>query len=136
LPDSAETCLVHGDYKLDNIMYKKDQIVAVFDWEMATLGDPHDDLGWVCMRYYEVEGLIQGMMERAWFLERYEKASGRAVDPAALRFWQVFANVKMAAITMTGAQRYVSGASRKNILALLPMLLPKLRQDIIELLEF
>jgi len=135
-PADVETCLVHGDYKMDNVMYKKDEIVAIFDWEMATLGDPHDDLGWVCMRYYEVEGLIQGIMDRDWFIETYQRISGRKVDPARLRYWQVFSNVKMAAITLTGAQRWVSGKSTKNVLALLPLLMPKLHQDIIELLEF
>ncbi len=136
LPAAAETCLVHGDYKIDNVMHKGDEIVAVFDWEMATLGDPIDDLGWACMGYYEVEGLIQGLMERDQFIAAYEQASGRRVDPAALRFWQVFSNLKMAAITLTGAERYVTGASRKNILALLPLLMPKIRQDLVELLEF
>lgn len=134
MPPAKETCLVHGDYKLDNVMYQKNQIVAIFDWEMATLGDPHDDLGWVCTRYYEVDGLLNGLMEREWFLRRYQELSGRKVNPAAVKFWQVFSNVKMAAITLTGAQRYISGASRKNILALLPLLMPKLHRDIIELL--
>jgi aminoglycoside phosphotransferase (APT) family kinase protein len=132
---AAETCLVHGDYKLDNVMYKENRIQAIFDWEMATLGDPHDDLGWVCTRYYEVDGLIQGLMKRDWFLSRYEEVSGRRVDPAALRFWQVFSNVKMAAITLTGAHRYISGKARKNVLAVLPLLMAKLNQDIIELLK-
>jgi len=136
LPPAAETCLVHGDYKLDNVMYKKDKVLAVFDWEMATLGDPHDDLGWVCSRFYEVEGLINGLMERDWFLCRYQEVSGREVNLESVRFWQVFSNLKMAVIALTGGQRFVSGASRKNTLALLPLLLAKLHQDIIELLEF
>jgi aminoglycoside phosphotransferase (APT) family kinase protein len=135
-PPADEICLVHGDYKMDNVMFKKEGIQAVFDWEMATLGDPHDDLGWVCMGYYEVEGLINGLMERDWFLEKYEEVSGRKVDLASLKYWRVFSNVKMAAITLTGADRYISGKVKKNILGLLPLLMPKLHRGIIELLEF
>lgn len=136
LPASKDTCLVHGDYKLDNVMTKKSEVLAIFDWEMATLGDPHDDLGWVCFRYYEVDGLINGLMERDWFLRQYEEVSGREVDHDSVKFWQVFSNLKMAAITLTGGERYISGRSPKNTLGLLPLLMAKLHQDIIELLEF
>ena len=134
LTPAEEVCLVHGDYKLDNVMHKKDRIVAIFDWELAGLGDPHDDLGWVCMRYYEVDGLLNGLMEREWFLRRYQELSGRTLNPAAIKFWQVFSNLKMAAISLTGAQRYISGAAKKNVLAILPLLMPKIHRDIIELL--
>jgi aminoglycoside phosphotransferase (APT) family kinase protein len=136
LPPAAGVSLVHGDYKMDNVMYQKDEITAILDWELASLGDFHDDLGWICMRYYEVDGLLQGLMERAWFLSRYEEMSGRRLDPAALRFWQVFANFKMAVITLTGTHRYVTGAARKNTLAVISLLMPKLHQDLVELLEF
>jgi aminoglycoside phosphotransferase (APT) family kinase protein len=136
MPPCEEICLVHGDYKSDNIMYNDKGIVAVFDWEMASLGDPHDDLGWVCMQYYAVDGLLNGMLDREWFLHRYEETSGRRVNLSAVKFWQVFSNLKMAAITLTGLHRYVSGASQKNVLAVLPLLMAKLHRDIIELLEF
>jgi len=135
IPHTKEICLVHGDYKSDNIMFGGNGIRAVFDWEMASLGDPHDDLGWICMRYYSVNGLINGLMEREWFLRRYEELSGRRVDPASVKFWQVFSNLKMATITLTGLHRYVSGASEKNLLAVLPLIMSKLHQDIIELLD-
>ena len=133
---NEEICLIHGDYKSDNLMCAENEIVAVFDWEMASLGDPHDDLGWVCMEYYSVDGLINGLMKRDWFLQRYEELSGRRVDPTAVKFWQVLSNVKMAAISLTALHRYVSGGSEKNVMAVLPLLMPKLHQDIIALLEF
>ena len=136
IPPNGEICLVHGDYKSDNIMCNGEEIVAVFDWEMASLGDPHDDLGWVCMQYYSVDGLINGLMKRDWFLQRYEELSGRRVNPAAVKFWQVLCNVKMAAITLTGLHRYLTGGSTKNVMAVLPLLMPKLHRDIIELLAF
>jgi aminoglycoside phosphotransferase (APT) family kinase protein len=136
MPLSSDACLIHGDYKMDNIMCKKNNIAAVFDWEMATLGDFHDDLGWVLMQYYEVEGLSQGLMDKEWFVKEYQKASGRTVDHNALKFWRVFSNVKMIAISLTGGQRFLSGKSRKNIIAILPLLIPMLHKDIIEILEF
>src|SRR5512139_1156312 len=49
IPEAGGVSVVHGDYKLDNVMYKHDEpkLVAIFDWEMATIGDPLADLGWL-----------------------------------------------------------------------------------------
>ncbi|MGE3073358.1 MAG: phosphotransferase family protein [Dehalococcoidia bacterium] len=49
IPESGGVSVVHGDYKLDNVMYRKDkpELIAIFDWEMATIGDPLADLGWL-----------------------------------------------------------------------------------------
>ena len=50
LPESGPTTLVHGDYKLDNVMFENDmppRLVSILDWEMSTLGDPLADLGWM-----------------------------------------------------------------------------------------
>ena len=58
------------------------------------------------------------------------------VDRAALKFWQIFSTLKMAAIILTGGNRFVTGGTKKNTLALLPQLMPKIHKDIIELLEF
>ncbi len=80
--------------------------------------------------------LLNGLIEREKFLEKYAEASGRDVNMEVVKFWQVFSNVKMAAISLTGHQRYVSGASAKNVLAVLPILLSKLHQDLVELLDF
>ena len=49
IPESGGVSVVHGDYKLDNVMYRNDrpELIAIFDWEMATIGDPLADLGWL-----------------------------------------------------------------------------------------
>ena len=92
-PCMADLALINGkvitvDEKFsyaEAVSVKDGRIQAIFDWEMATIGDPHDDLGWVCFAYYEVEGLIQGLMEKDWFIKRYEEVSGRKVDLETLK---------------------------------------------------
>jgi len=139
LPERTHTCLLHGDYKIDNILYARDRegrdrVEAVLDWEMANLGDPMEDLGWFCMKYYSVDGLLNGIVEREAFLSLYQAASGIPVSLDAVRFWQVLSNVKMAAISLTGVRRYCEGASSSNVMAILGLLVPRLYEDLVELL--
>jgi len=139
LPGRTHTCLVHGDYKIDNILYARDRegrdrVEAVLDWELANLGDPMEDLGWFCMKYYAVEGLLNGIAERDWFLAEYEAASGIPVSGDAVRFWQVLANVKMAAISLTGVRRYCERTISSSVVPILGLLVPRLYDDLVELL--
>jgi aminoglycoside phosphotransferase (APT) family kinase protein len=140
LPERNRTCLLHGDYKIDNILYARDRegadrVEAVLDWEMANLGDPMEDLGWFCMKYYAVDGLLNGIMEKDSFLATYEELSGNPVSRDSVHFWQVLSNVKMAAISLTGVRRYCEGATSSNVMAILGLLLPRLYQDLLELLN-
>lgn len=90
IPDSDETVVVHGDYRLGNVMLhpSEPRIVAVLDWELSTLGHPLADLGYVCMDYhaegYDGTGLNRpdlhalGIPDEAAFIETYRRTAGRA----------------------------------------------------------
>jgi aminoglycoside phosphotransferase (APT) family kinase protein len=89
IPQSDETCVVHGDYRLGNVMLHptEPRIVAVLDWELSTLGHPLADLGYLCMDYhspgYDGQGLgaadlgAQGIPDENEMLARYCELSGR-----------------------------------------------------------
>jgi aminoglycoside phosphotransferase (APT) family kinase protein len=92
VPPASGVAIVHGDYRLDNmIVGEADRIVAVLDWEMATLGDPLADLGYLCSTWGEADDPPRGMLElspvtredgfppRAELIARYEERSGRPV---------------------------------------------------------
>jgi aminoglycoside phosphotransferase (APT) family kinase protein len=141
LPDRDRTCLLHGDFKIDNILYGRDQqgrdrVEAVLDWEMANIGDPMEELGWFCMKYYAVEGLLNGLVEKEAFFAGYEAASEIPVDRTAVHFWQVLSNVKMAAISLTGVRRFCEGGTSSNVMPILGLLLPRLYDDLVELMNF
>jgi aminoglycoside phosphotransferase (APT) family kinase protein len=88
-PRTQRWTICHGDYKPDNILHADGQILAVIDWERARIGDPMADLGYVCAPHLCVGNLVSGLAEQDDIVRRYEDRFGLAVDPAAIKFWQV-----------------------------------------------
>ncbi|MFF4218912.1 phosphotransferase family protein [Streptomyces nondiastaticus] len=117
LPASPAAAVVHGDYRLDNVLIgADDSVAAVLDWEMSTLGDPLTDLGLLVM-YSEQEPVpgspisttrdAPGHPEPAEIVERYAAASGR--DVSALPWYTAFAYFKLAVILEGIHYRYTLG---------------------------
>ncbi|MEM7286445.1 MAG: phosphotransferase family protein [Actinomycetota bacterium] len=93
VPDHCRTTLVHNDFRNGNLMIAPDGIAAVLDWELAHLGDPLRDLGWICTnswRFGRTEHRVGGFGELDDLLRGYQDESGIAVDPAHVHFWEVF----------------------------------------------
>ena len=119
-PDDVAMCLVHNDFRLDNLVLDMQlQVVAVLDWEMATVGDPLMDLGgalayWVqadddaVMRMSKRQPTdLPGMPTRAQVVERYCAATGVVVDDWS--FYEVFGLFRLAVIVQQISRRYVLG---------------------------
>jgi aminoglycoside phosphotransferase (APT) family kinase protein len=110
-PRSPGTVLVHGDFKPGNVLLEDGRIVALLDWELAHLGDPHEDLGWVTQPLRTREHSIPGAWERAELLACYEELSGRRVDHDAVAWWNVLACYKTAVMQVSGLRAFVEGRS-------------------------
>ena len=120
-PDTLEPTVVHGDFKLDNVLIDPldpSRIVAVLDWEMAALGDPLVDLGIMLAYWTLVEGPGQpdalstvtglpGYLSRNELVARYADRSGR--DISNIAFYEVFAVFKIAAVIQQIYYRYRRG---------------------------
>jgi len=120
-PDPARPTVVHGDFKLDNVMLDArdiGHIVAVFDWEMSAVGDPLIDLGillcyWVHTSTGSQHDAVTSVTHRAgWFtraeiLERY--AARARVDLTNITFYEVFAVFKLAVVLQQIFYRYHRG---------------------------
>lgn len=85
--------LVHGDFRMGNIMFGPDRVSAVLDWELAHIGDRHEDFGWLCMESWRFggEGPVGGLGDRETLFASYEAAGGAPVDRAAARWWETYA---------------------------------------------
>jgi aminoglycoside phosphotransferase (APT) family kinase protein len=118
-PPSAGETVVHGDFRLGNLLVDADGLRGVLDWELAHLGDPVEDLGWFCVRAWRFGSPLPagGVGTREQLLEGYQEAGGRAVDRDALRWWEVLGTVKWGLICRMQAEAHLSGAVRSVELA-------------------
>jgi aminoglycoside phosphotransferase (APT) family kinase protein len=113
LPDVNELQLVHGDFRNGNLMVSPGLgVVGVLDWELAAIGDPVRDLGWLCTnswRFGNHEQTVGGFGETGELLAGYESTSGRRVSPEHLRFWMVFGSFWWSVGCLTMAASYRAG---------------------------
>ena len=110
LPKESRTALVHGDFRNGNLMVTPEGINAVLDWELAQIGDPIRDLGWLCVnswRFGKSHLPVGGFGEIDDLLAGYRDASGIEVSREELVFWQVYGSFwwSMATLQMANAWR-------------------------------
>ena len=120
-PDPAEPKLVHGDFRNGNLIFGPDGVRAVLDWELAHVGDPMTDLGWICTCPWRFGGdkPVGGFGEREDLFAGYEAAGGGRVDRAHVRFWEVFGSLKWGVICagMTAAFRGADPSVERAVIA-------------------
>jgi aminoglycoside phosphotransferase (APT) family kinase protein len=128
--------LVHGDFRLGNLIVGPDRIEAVLDWELVHLGDPLEDLGWLCARPWRFRGPgpVGGMGEYDDLLAAYERESGTAVDGEELRWWEVFATLRWGVICLLQAARHLSGSERSVELAAIGRRVAETELDLLDCL--
>jgi len=127
-PPDQPSALVHGDYKLDNVLFAPEsppRLAAVVDWEMAGIGDPLVDLAWALIFHPGPEGTIplgvtkepkfalDSLPARRELIQRYAQKSGR--DPAAIGWYDVFARWKLAIALEGSYAKFLRGQSDKPI---------------------
>jgi aminoglycoside phosphotransferase (APT) family kinase protein len=103
--------LVHGDFRHGNLIIGPDGLRAVLDWELAHLGDPMEDLGWVCVnswRFGEIDKPVGGFGSREQLYAGYE-AAGRKADPIRARFWEVMGTFRWGVMCCGMMRRFRDG---------------------------
>jgi aminoglycoside phosphotransferase (APT) family kinase protein len=146
MPESPPATIVHGDYRLGNVMLGDDapaRLVAIFDWELSTIGDPLADLGYLTVTWIERDdpedtmfsslGAVtrrEGFPTREELIARYEQRSGRSMS--ALNWYQALALWKAAVFMEGNYKRFRSGSSDDEYLAMfdrgVPLLAEKARE--------
>jgi aminoglycoside phosphotransferase (APT) family kinase protein len=108
---SQEVTLVHGDFRHGNLIIGPDGVRAVLDWELAHLGDPMEDLGWICVnswRFGEIDKPVGGFGSREELFAGYEER-GRKVDPVRVKFWEVMGTLRWGVMCCGMMQRFRIG---------------------------
>jgi aminoglycoside phosphotransferase (APT) family kinase protein len=112
--------LLHGDFRLGNLLVDERKLTAVIDWELCHVGDPVEDLGWMCARSWRFgadQNPALGVGSRERLLDAYAAAGGERIAPAELRWWEAYANARWAVVCILQAARHLSGAEQSLELA-------------------
>jgi aminoglycoside phosphotransferase (APT) family kinase protein len=118
-PPSRRRTVVHGDLRLGNVIVDRGGLAAVIDWELAHVGDPMEDLGWLCVPAWRFGAPMPaaGLGSRRQLLEAYNDEAGTDVDLDALRWWEIAGILKWGIICVAQAHKHLSGEVRSHELA-------------------
>ena len=140
IPTTQRTSIVHGDYRLDNVMFARDlgEVAAVVDWELSTIGDPLADLG-LMLTYVEVSDevlgatKVEGPLDARATLSAY--AAGTDLDLSRITWYVAFGVFKLAVILEGVHARYLAGATVGEGFATMGAHVPVLAERAAALLE-
>lgn len=148
-PDEHPHTLVHGDFKLDNVMFDGEppvELIAVFDWEMATLGDPRADLGWMLSYWREDKDQTTNREEfvstfmthpdystREELVDRWEEQTGYEFEHE--RFYRALAVYKLAGLGEMFFRRYLEGNSDDPMYPRMEQQVPELADRALRIIE-
>jgi aminoglycoside phosphotransferase (APT) family kinase protein len=135
-PATSATTVVHGDFRLGNLIVGADGLRAVLDWELVHLGDPLEDLSWLCVKSWRFGAAprVGGFGEVPELVGAYEEASGRRVDLDALRWWETFGTLKWGIMCIMQAAAHLTGAARSVELAAIGRRVCEVEHDLLLLL--
>jgi aminoglycoside phosphotransferase (APT) family kinase protein len=118
-PEPGGEVVLHGDFRLGNLIIGEDGVRAVLDWELVHQGDPFQDLGYLCVRAWRFGGEypVGGFGSYEDLFRGYERVSGGEVDRTRVRWWELLGTVWWGGACMMQAWRHLSGSERSVELA-------------------
>ncbi len=130
--------LVHGDFRMGNLIVEGSTLAAVLDWELVHIGEIYEDLAWFCIRAWRfgagpdrAAGGLGGIEE---FVRAYQDSGGAPVDPQTLHWWIVLATLRWGVICRLQAERHLSGQTRSVELAAVGRRVCETEWDLLDLL--
>jgi aminoglycoside phosphotransferase (APT) family kinase protein len=117
---SGPMTVVHGDFRIGNLLVTPQGLSGVLDWEFAHAGDPLEDLAWPLVRDWRFENdslEVGGVGRLDDFLAAYERAGGRTIARPALKWWEILGNLRWAVFCHAQADRHLGGRDRSVELA-------------------
>ena len=118
--ERREPCVVHGDFRIGNMLYDERGLTAVLDWEGTHIGEPEEDLAWLCTRVWRFNRPdleAGGLASREEWVSAYERVSGRSINRQRVAAWEVLQNIRWCQITMMQARAHLDGHTNNHELA-------------------
>lgn len=138
LPPPVAPTVLHGDFRIGNLLVTPEGLSGVLDWEFAHLGDPAEDLAWPLVRDWRFGNdhlRVGGVGSLDDYLAAYAAAGGQAPDSTCLRWWEVAGNLRWAIFALAQAERHLSGADRSVELASLGRKAAEMEWEVLRLIE-
>lgn len=137
-PPPTPHVLVHGDFRMGNLIVDENGLAAVLDWELVYTGEVYEDLAWFCIRAWrfgapEDRG-AGGLGSVESLLSAYEEESGAELDRDAFRWWLTVATLRWGVICRFQAERHLSGQARSVELAAIGRRVAETEWDVLDLL--
>jgi aminoglycoside phosphotransferase (APT) family kinase protein len=142
IPADSDERLVHGDYRVGNLLLHDGRVAAVLDWELAYRGDPRFDLGYFALEYTAgrhlrpVSNLLGAVADEEWFFDQYEQRTGYRVDREVVRTFSVLGILMLVATLYTGIKMYSVGQTTDIRMAWNRFELPGLRYELCRLMSW
>ncbi len=135
-PRSERSTIVHGDFRNGNFIMGTDGLRAVIDWELAHIGDPLEDIGWLCVKSWRFgrPEPVGGFGAYEELFAAYERESNTQIDRAGARWWEVLGTLKWGVICILQAHKHLSGTERSVELAAIGRRVCEVEHDLLLLL--
>lgn len=137
-PPPSRQVLVHGDFRMGNLIVDDEGLAAVLDWELVHLGEVYEDLAWFCIRAWRFgapeERGAGGLGSVETFLAAYEATADLTLDRKAFRWWLTVATLRWGVICRYQAERHLSGQTRSVELAAIGRRVSETEWDVLDLL--
>ncbi|HYZ69274.1 MAG TPA: phosphotransferase family protein [Mycobacterium sp.] len=138
-PPPSSPTLVHGDFRMGNLIVDETGLAAVLDWELVHIGERYEDLAWFCIRAWRFGAAEHlgagGLRSVETFLSAYQAAAGTTVDREAFRWWLTVATLRWGVICRFQAERHLSGQTPSVELAAIGRRVSETEWDVLDLLE-
>jgi aminoglycoside phosphotransferase (APT) family kinase protein len=139
VPEPVAPVLLHGDFRNGNLMFDPQAgLVAVLDWELSHIGDPAEDMGWICTnswRFGRPDRPVGGFGEYADLLAGYAAAGGRPVELSRVRFWQMLGSLRWGVMCLTMYMSWANGTERSVERPMIGRRVSETEADLVILLE-
>ncbi|MEO1660489.1 MAG: phosphotransferase family protein [Pseudomonadota bacterium] len=137
-PAPRAAVLVHGDFRLGNLMVDDTGLAAVLDWELAHLGDPREDIAWLCVnswRFGQSQNRVGGFGQLEMLLDAYNRASAVEISASEIDWWEMLGSLKWGVMCMIMYEAFRSGADPSVERAAIGRRVSETEIDLINLLE-
>jgi aminoglycoside phosphotransferase (APT) family kinase protein len=137
-PSVERVTFLHGDFRIGNLLVDSNGLASVIDWEFAHIGDPVEEIGYLCMRDWRFGNdhlRAGGLCDRERLITAYEHFSGHSVNRQTADWWEIIGNIRWGVICLAQAERHLSGQDTSVELASLGRRSAEMQLEALRLIE-